>query len=105
MSVVDSTRVMPGQFKCGVCHEVVSVEEGGNDDHPEACLSCWTALEACIKEAEYTRSFGHMGAPLISADVPNEYRDGWRAAVDLIVARLRLLGGSKKASLGARADG
>ena len=84
----------PGQFECGVCHEVVAVEEGGNDDHPEACLSCWSALEACIKEADRIQHLPFDGTDQdarLRGEITVEYRAGWRDAAAIIVGRLRLI--------------
>ena len=82
-----------GTFKCGVCLRTASVEEGGHDEHPEACVSCWVALEACASEAERVQHGQQPdGGDPRSAPVTIEYRQGWADAASIIVGRIRLLG-------------
>jgi hypothetical protein len=81
-------------FRCGVCLNVVSLDEGAADDHPEACGSCWAALTACVKEAERIQHLPLQSdtMPNRSAPVTEEYESGWRDAAAIIVGRLNLIG-------------
>ena len=80
-------------FKCGVCLRVASVEEGGDDEHPEACVSCWAALTACATEAERIQHREHKeNLNPQCAPITDEYRQGWADAASIIVGRIRLLG-------------
>ena len=80
-------------FKCGVCLRVASVEEGGADEHPEACVSCWAALTACATEAERIQHIEHKENPNPQwAPITDEYRQGWADAACIIAGRIRLMG-------------
>ena len=80
-------------FKCGVCLRVASVEEGGADEHPEACVSCWAALTACATEAERIQHIEHMIGPHWGSGFSSdEYRQGWADAASIIAGRIRLIG-------------
>lgn len=81
-------------FKCGVCSNVVSVDEGGADDHPEVCSSCWAALTACAKEAERIQHLSLVDdtVPNRSAPITDDYRQGWHDAAAIIVGRVNMLG-------------